>query len=377
MIAVGLVGAWTAAKFLLSGIVFLGLTPTYLDDTLDNWNLRAKVFFVDQALTLVMPGEEAAASVQGISSYPPALPLSKTRLAALYASWSEPLANLPHAVWYVCALAVVYYAVARMAGRRWGLLGAYLLGSMPLYLMHGTNPYADVFLSTHIAMAAVLLWRASREEDPALQSAFLRLGGAATGLLIFTKNEALLLHLPVLLLLLLLWLAADVRQRRLPPRTALRHVFSFLLAPALIGLPWLLFKWRNGMTFGNAKSVGSLGIGWQEDVLAAVTINTFFEGNWLLLPVLLAGLLLWRVRTAAGPLRILSAFLLIVYGGQLLLYLFTSLSAEARMQTGYARGLIQLLPVAVIVTTLLLHAARAPLERSLKALAMRNEMRRG
>ena len=43
--------------------------------------------------------------------------------------------------------------------------------------------------------------------------------------------------------------------------------------------------------------------------------------------------------------------------GQLFAYLFTGLSQEALFQTGYARGLIHLMPVIVTVTTVLLYDA--------------------
>jgi hypothetical protein len=76
-------GIWTLAKILLAAVTFLLLTPTYLDDTIDNWNLRGKVFFVDQALTLAMPGEDPMTSPLGVSSYPPTVPLAKVWMAHL------------------------------------------------------------------------------------------------------------------------------------------------------------------------------------------------------------------------------------------------------------------------------------------------------
>jgi hypothetical protein len=94
-------------------------------------------------------------------------------------------------------------------------------------------------------------------------------------------------------------------------------------------------------------------------------VNTFSEGNWLLLFPLFFGLLAFRWRDAFGWLLIPTMFFLFVYVGQALLYLFTSLSREAILQTGYARGLIQLMPLIVMLTILLLHGMRDRLRQAL------------
>jgi hypothetical protein len=109
------------------------------------------------------------------------------------------------------------------------------------------------------------------------------------------------------------------------------------------------------MAFGNAKEISSLTIGWQQGVWLVVVINGFFEGNWnLLLPLMLI-LLAWQWRTAFRfPLLPLTAFFLLLWIQQILLFMFTSLSYEALFQTGYGRGMIQLMPVIVMVVTLLL-----------------------
>jgi hypothetical protein len=122
-----------------------------------------------------------------------------------------------------------------------------------------------------------------------------------------------------------------------------------------ITAPWVAFKVQNGLPFGNAKTIPQFE-GWQDNVLLAVFINTFFEANWLLLPSLLIGLLLVRFRTAfRSPLLVFTVYFLVVFGVQLSLYLFTGLSAEALRQTGYARGLIHLAPVAATLAGMLLY----------------------
>lgn len=352
-----MVALWMSVKILLTSITFLLLTPTFLDDTLDNWNLRGKVFFVDQALTLVMPGEDPLTSPMGVSSYPPAVPLSKTWLATLAGEWSDPLVNSIHLLWYLGALALVFFAIRRRLSFAWACLGTYLIGSLPLYLMHGSNPYADAFVSVHVFLAASLAFFGVTEGDPKKRLTFLRLGALAAGLLTFTKNEGLLVYLPPILLLLCFSLWRTVRRGDMHKRDAIEVLGWYGGCLVLLGLPWLLFKWQHGLTFGNAKPFTSLGIGWQEGVAFAISINTFLEGNWLLLFPLLLLLLIAQWRRAFSSLLPLAGFFLIVYVGQGLLFFFTGLSTEALRQTGYARGLVHLTPTIVLLTTLLLEQA--------------------
>ena len=214
-------------KIIIAALTFLVLTPTYLDDTVDNWNLRGKVFFEDQALTLVMPKEDPATSPLGVSSYPPTVPLLKTWLAATAGRWTDPLVNAIHIVWCVIAAGIVFLALRRIAGRFWALLGTYLLLSLPLYAMHATNTYADVFLSAHVLAALFCLLFSLRATDAATTMTWLRLTGFFAALLPFTKNEGLLIYLPPLLLLGALSLVHLYRRRRLTT-TDLPHLLLWI-----------------------------------------------------------------------------------------------------------------------------------------------------
>jgi hypothetical protein len=353
-IILGVLCAFVAVKAVVLAVTFLTLTPTFLDDTLDNWNLRGKVFYFDQALTLVMPGEDPLTSPKDISSYSPAVPLMKTWLATIQQEWTDALVNSIHIVWYVVALLLVYFAVRRLKSSGWALLGVYAIGSMPLYMMHGTNPYADAFVSVHVFIAISLAFFGLREADPARRMSFFRIGALAAGLLPFTKNEGLLVYLPPLLLILCIGLFLQWRTQRITSREIINILLWYGGCIVVLSAPWLLFKWMNGMTFGNAKPISTIGIGWQQGVLVAIFVNTFTEGNWLLLFPLIILLLGWRRRAAFGKYLPLTAFFLIVYLGQLALFLFTGLSPEARMQTGLARGVVQQMPVIILIVTLLL-----------------------
>lgn len=345
-ILTAILGLWIAAK-LIAGFIFL-IGPPYYDDVMNNWNMRGKAFFVQQELILeIEPGKD-----NGVASYPQAVPMVKTWLANLNGDWHEGLVNSVHIVWYLCALALVFFALRRLVSLPWAMLGMYILSSIPLYSMHGMIAYADLYLSILVFLSVSWLFFAVQNTG-AVRMSFIRIASVVTALLVFSKNEALLLHLPPIVLLVILALFF-ARFSATEKKQTIAWYGVFIMACLI---PWIAFKWHYGLAFGNAKSISSFDIEWHEGVLSAIKYNIFLEGNWSLLPVLFVGLCIaqWR-RILFTPMIILVGFVLIVWLGQLPIYMFTSLYIEALNQTGYARGLIHLTPLVVMSTTLLLHS---------------------
>ncbi len=352
-IVFGILGAWTAIKVLALSLTLIS-TPAYFDDTFDNWNYRAKIFLETQRLELILPPDTEPG---GISSYPPTVPLVKTWLTSLSGGWDEGIADGVHVVWFLAALALTYAAVRRRASRAWAWTATYGLASLPLFLIHGTSAYAEVFVAAHLLVAVTPLLAAASARDSQEARSLLRVSAVAAGVLPFLKNEGLLLYGPALAVVagLTVWmlLRHGVLSRKHGWEAAAWFAGSFVL----LGGPWIAYKAVNGLVFGNAHALGAFNLGWQENVFTSIIINSFLEGNWLLLFPLLIALLAIRWKTALRTtLAIPVTFFLLSYGVQLFLYHFTSLASEARQQTGYSRGVVQLLPIMVIVGTLLLRA---------------------
>ncbi len=342
-------GLWMTVRLLMAAFVLFSVPP-YLDDTLNNWNVRGKVFFYTQELTLLLPGQQEGDQVSGTSSYPPTIPLVKTWLSAVRGDWDEGLANVIHAVWFLCVIYLVYAGLRRRLPMFPSFIGAYVLMSLPLYFMQGTNAYTDVLVSGYVFAAVSFLYFAVSDTDSQRQLSFFRLSAFMIALLPFLKNEGLVMYFPVWALLCGLSLVWMWKQKKLPGEEILQLVLITALFLAIVLIPWIGFKWMHDLPFGNAKSISGLSIAYQPGVPFAVLVNTFFEGNWLLFFPVFLGLTVARAKTVfTSPLVLLAAFFLIIYPGQIFLYLFTPLSTEALMQTGHARGLIHLVPVAVML----------------------------
>lgn len=340
---------------LVTGGLVAATTPPYFDDTLNNWNLRAKVYYHTQEYTLMLPTQKPNEKPSALSAYPPMLPLAKTFSATLAGRWSDGVANSIQVLWFVAVLMLVYAALRRSTNSMWSLLGASALASLPLFLMQGVNAYSDIAMAAHIFAALALLFHALRSEEKVERLTLVHLSLFMAALFPFVKNEGLVLYLPAYIFFLA-WSAWHLlRTGRVTLQDIARCIGFFALCGAILVLPWLIFKWSNGMAFGNAKEIGSLQFGWQQGVLLVVAVNAFFEGNWNLFMPLLLIMLGWQWKTAFRfPLLPLTLFFLLVWFQQILLFLFTNLSYEAVYQTGYGRGLIHLMPVMVTVVTLLL-----------------------
>jgi hypothetical protein len=346
-----LLALWTLAKIAFGSFILV-TTPSYFDDTLKNWNLRAKVFTLTHTLDT---GTAQTPATEGLNGYPPTVSLAKASLVALAGQWDEGLVNSIHVLWFLAALILLFCALTHRTSWQWALPGTYLLASLPLYCFDGLNAYADVFLSAHLFAAVALTVRGLTEADVHRRQSLLRLAALAAGLLIFTKNEALVLYLPLLLLVLvggILFLRRPHPMTRREVVMAIAWTAGWLLA---IGLPWILFKWAHGLPFGNAKPIAAgFSVGWQPGVLGTLWINAFFEGNWhLLFPLLLLLLVTGRKHLLRSSLTPLVLFVLAALGLQIALFLFTPLSVEALQQTGIARGFVQLAPLVVLLITFL------------------------
>jgi hypothetical protein len=350
-IACLLIGLWIVVK-IVAGTTVLLTDPAYNDDVFNNWNFRAKVLLHEQTLVLDLPGDNRQDI--GVSAYPPTVPLLRGYLATVGGGWNDGVIALTAPLSYLLILGLLYTTLRRSTGTAWALLGLYIGSSLPLLLMHGITPYADLFVALHILVALLPLFHALETTNSASRSSWLRVGALGAALLPMTKNEALLIHLPPILLLsmgVILW---SVRGKVSDIRSALRSILWYgALLLAVLG-PWLAYKYAYGLAFGNAKEIDTA-LAWQEGALRSLFITWVLEANFLLLPGLLAALLWLRQRRGFGsPAMILSLFVLVVTFGLIGIFTLTGLSTEALRQTGSARGIIQIVPVMVILATLLL-----------------------
>ncbi len=340
---------WTGIKT-IAGVYDLVSVPTYWDDSFNNWNMRGKMFFVTSRLQLEIPvGNGTIQSAQGVGSYPPSVPMLKAWLASLRGSWEEPLVNGLHVIWLVGLAGFFFFVLRRRLRPAFSLGGVYLLLSLPLLLIQATNPYADVFLASHLLIAVSCLFFMAQARSEEELATWLKLFGLALGLTLFTKNEATLLYSPTLILLCLWILMNAGKSGKLKSENVRRLLGMTVLIAGALATPWLAFKWLHGLTFGNAKSVSGMHLVFDQRVVQAVWFHLSHEPNWLFLPLLfpLALIADWK-RNFTLPYGIFSIFAIVTLCAQFFIFALTPLATEAIQQTGLSRGLLHLAPIALL-----------------------------
>jgi hypothetical protein len=361
---------WIVLKIAASSYDLL-ISPNYFDDTYANWNMRAKVFYTSESLLLDLPKDHEFFFGGRVPSYPMTVYFVKVWLAQVNGAlqgllgssvegWSDPLVNSVHLIWFLAFLVVFAAAIARASQRRdprqsWlmVLLGLYLLTSLPLFLIHGASAYVDVLLGGYIflVLTSFYEWLGSVQSSPKQARTWLLLMSSMASAMLFVKSEALLIFLPPFLLLFgsaaLLW-----QQRWQSSLRALLLPFSIIAAT---GVPWVLFKISQGLTFGNAQAVSQLPLAFHAGVPTAIYHGLFNTGSFLFLfPLILFVIALTTRSWFRGRVSLLLVFLVMVLFGEFLIYAFTPLATEALRHTGFSRGVVQLLPLLVFVLLLLL-----------------------
>ena len=354
-IGILLLTIWTVIK-ILAGSFDLISVPTYWDDSFNNWNMRGKMFFLHEQVILEIPiGNGLIQGSDSVSSYPATVPLLKTWLSVLRGSWQEPLVNGLHLVWLVGLIGTFYFGLRRSLSPMLSLLGVSLLVSLPLLLIQATNPYADIFMAAHVLVPMLCLLAAAKSHDAKKVSVWMTIFGFSLGLMLLTKNEATVLYSPIMGMLFVWILLRKKSMGEYDNRTLWRIVIVSAPLALLVGTPWILFKWTNGLTFGNAKSVSGVTLSLNTKVIQSIWFHLTHEPNWLLLPLsLLAAIAASGRRAFRLSEKILTVFVILTISAQFLLFTFVApLATEAIMQTGLSRGLLHIAPVAMMLLMLL------------------------
>jgi|GEM_PF-1913565 hypothetical protein len=344
---------WTALKVFAGGYDILH-APSYWDDNYANWNMRAQVMYTEQNLMLHLNPNNPLYFGGRAAGYPMTAYITRIWIAMVNGEWSDEVVNNVSFLWFISFLTIFFCSLYRTFRRDkkskhalvWTIFGVYVLVSLPLYLVHGTNPYIDVFMSGCLFMVLywLLEWMQSKGND---SNSWLNILGFAAAMMAYVKNEAILIFLPPLLLL---FVAAS--WRKIPTLIGrVQSMFRAVFPALLVVIPWSIFKITHGLGFANNKSVGGV-LDFVPDpyVPSAIFHDLMYTGSFsILFPLFLLIIFMsWNIwkKSYIGMLVI---FLLIVFVGEFCIYWFTDLATEALQHTGFGRGMIHIVPLIVFV----------------------------
>lgn len=145
------------------GAVDIAMMPTYQDDTFMNWNMRGKVFY--ERSSLVLDKTDPDFLGRGYKQYPLTPSLLKTFIAQVSGGWYEGAVNFPSFVFFISTLVLIFFACYRLIEDPFfSFLGVYVASSIPIFFVHGTNPYFDIFQALYFLAAVNFAFLFLRKE---------------------------------------------------------------------------------------------------------------------------------------------------------------------------------------------------------------------
>lgn len=331
---------WLALRFvaLLLDVVW---TPLYPWDAWIQWATKARVWY---SLGQIVPfgrsdawfAANGALWFDASPNYPATVPLWQVWSSIALGRWDDALMNLPW--WLVAvALAIAIYGALRESGLGplGATIGAWLASSLPLANVHvALAGYADLPMAAYYALAALALWRWSRERTLASASLALLFAVACTTI----KTPGL-----VWALTLLPGAVLALMPQRGPRVVAIGVAIVLLTLAVLAQTDPVVLGYRLHLDFAPA---------W-----AALADSLFLLGNWHLLwyAVIAAALVGWQVlrAPALAPLSITVAsgllFLIVAFA-------FTNARNWVTDQTTINRAVLHLAPLALVWTILVVDA---------------------
>ena len=207
-------------------------------DAWASWGFKAKLFFVERAFPV-----QYSAVFPGFAhpDYPVLMPFAETYIYFFLGRIHEPLVKLFCSFFYAATIVLFYYQLKRRFRVEFALGGCLVLATIPSLLNMAPAAYMDVPLAFYISAAVLYSWRYLKEKD----ELFLWLGVIFMGLGMWVKNEGFGFWAALVISsLLACWLfKPDINRKK--------FLSAIIFVPALIYLPWLLFKYyfKLGVTY--------------------------------------------------------------------------------------------------------------------------------
>lgn len=326
------------------------LRPIFPWDAFTTWMYRAKAWALQNSISPMASVNDwiAAGGQSGYalyaSQYPTALSIYAAFMSALAGGWQPAAASVP---WSLCLLSLCMTAhgllvLAGISNRR-ALIGAYLLGSMPLLNIHaGLAGYGDLWMALYAGcgLAGLLVWRICGRAAALWLALVLLIAGTQI------KTEGWLWLGLGLSFITIEWIAI---------RVGYLKVLASL--PVLAGAIWglgitsimlgPLGQWGFDETNLHAGALGSYALRPFNPTGSYWSI-LFEQGNFLLLAsfyFLALALISINVRRRAASFWLMG---LLIAGSQLIIFGLSSYSLYAETGTAIARLFLHFAPVAAV-----------------------------
>ena len=326
--------------------------PTYQDDTFWNWNFRAKVFYERENLVLDKSDEDFL--WQWYKQYPLTPSLYKTYLMKMTGHRSDWLANLPSFLFYISMIILIFYCVFRYTKKiSRATLSSIILCWVPLYYIHWTNPYFDVFQSLYFFTSLYMCYLfVDKKIGIWLPILFL-------WILWYTKSEWLLIYTVSVIWTYFLWYV--INKEKILKKENIINLAKIVWWAILINLPFVIFKVVKWLWFANwNESIWNITFETHPEIFKAI-FDVLFNGwcynilffafaIWIIIYLINRKIEMDKRETLWFLLGFLIAFLIIVF-----IYFVTFNYREVTTQTWVNRSFMQLIPTIIYAIMLMFY----------------------
>jgi len=310
-------------------------TPVLFEDAMTHWSGRARSLYGGVNWSFD-PSSPVFLGFTGAKHYPLGVPLYRAMTAVIAGGWDDFIARADGLVFYITAVATVWFTLRRFSGQRWlASAGAFVVATLPLQIVHSVSGYSDIAVEAFFAGSVAALLR--REW---LVAGLLAAGTA------WMKNDGLVIAIPPLFITACLLQGSGRWPLRSLCKEDGRNIMLFLVG-LLPLFPWLLFN----MIHGLGVSPGGQSLAWHAEAWSLL-LNYVFLGPthsifWIFTIIVLLVCGKEYLRDRKG-LALLILFVLSMISA-LLVFVCTEAYAFLENETTIHRTMLQLYGMTVIV----------------------------
>lgn len=316
---------------------FLGaVAPTFFDDCVRVWNFKAKYLFFHPYMTFDPLAPDYLTG--SFNFYPIIIPVIKYWYMSFVGYWQESFIDMLQIFAYIWLFLGLFFQILRRSSVIFGLVGAYVLSTIPLLVYHAGSGYADILIALFLflSVTSILNWKDTGLKDFLLLSAVFALLG------FYTKSEGIYLILVVNLLAIFLCTWGASRRDKLVP------LRDYVLIYVPFAVPFFLYKWyfQLGIAAGGNNEAA-----FHLDILPYIWHVVFFEGNYgVFFAIFLVTLILFYsfIRSSENLKRlgILALFLMTYIN---LWFVFTGAYQFLVNQTVVNRAYLMIIPLLIFI----------------------------
>lgn len=286
--------------------------------------------------------------------YPLNIPLAEMLGYLFMGNLNDQLVKLIFPIFFICILALLYFAVRRFASRTYALVFTFILATIPQFNAYAANAYLELPFAFYAFAAALFLFRWF--EDRKLVR-FLLISAIMAGLAGWTKNEGLM-YCAAYIMLAAIFLILNFRK---VSRKDIACFFLYIVVIAAILAPWLYIKNATHLIntdIGRAESK-ILTIGKEvhklKPILNEFQKQVFGPKKWNIFWIALIASIAFNIKDAfRGTGRYAAIFLALVIGGYVFIYMAAPIDVTFFVKKSWSRFLLHFLPIAVYWLALML-----------------------